>query len=179
MRGSRVKKFFRDQHFFFSVSRGSRKRSSALMARQASLLGRAERSTPGARRSRRKARGVDGESACRATMVSGHYAANVTAFFLIPSFSVDPTQRRSRHNRLVFETAHRPSACDCLIYVHDDRLPTAGHPFRSNACGRLVRPNPASGQYSQGPGTHRLSGVRADPFQPIVAARSQASIRPP
>ena len=50
MRGSRVKKFFRDQHFFLSVSRGSRKRSSALMARQASLLGRAERSTPGARR---------------------------------------------------------------------------------------------------------------------------------
>jgi hypothetical protein len=29
MRGSRVKKFFRDQHFFLSVSRGSRKRSSA------------------------------------------------------------------------------------------------------------------------------------------------------
>jgi hypothetical protein len=76
--------FFCDQHFFLSVSRGSRKRSSALMARRASLLGRAERSTPGARRSRRKARGVDGESACRATMVSGHYAANVTAFFLIP-----------------------------------------------------------------------------------------------
>jgi hypothetical protein len=50
---SRVKKFFRDQHFFFScVSRGfaSRERSSALMARQALLLGRAERSTPGARR---------------------------------------------------------------------------------------------------------------------------------
>src|ERR1700751_5073431 len=28
--------------------------------------------------SRRKARGVDGESACRATMVSGHYAATRT-----------------------------------------------------------------------------------------------------
>src|SRR5215831_12543924 len=33
--------------------------------------------------SRRKARGVDGESARRATMVPGHYAANVTAFLLI------------------------------------------------------------------------------------------------
>src|SRR5215471_17220308 len=33
--------------------------------------------------SRRKARGVDGESARRATMVAGHYAANVTAFLLI------------------------------------------------------------------------------------------------
>jgi hypothetical protein len=33
--------------------------------------------------SRRKARGVDGESACRATMVSGHYAANVTALSVL------------------------------------------------------------------------------------------------
>src|SRR5215469_12908552 len=53
------------------------------MARQAALLGRAERSTPGARRVAPKARGVDGESARRATMVPGHYAANVTAFLLI------------------------------------------------------------------------------------------------
>src|SRR5215472_6511870 len=52
------------------------------MARQAALLGR-ERSTPGARRVAPKARGVDGESARRATMVPGHYAANVTAFLLI------------------------------------------------------------------------------------------------
>jgi hypothetical protein len=37
--GSRVKKFFRDQLFFLSVSRGSRERSSALMARQSPLLG--------------------------------------------------------------------------------------------------------------------------------------------
>jgi hypothetical protein len=37
------------QHFFFlpSVSRGSRERSSALMAWQSPLLGHAERSTPG------------------------------------------------------------------------------------------------------------------------------------
>src|SRR5215471_158180 len=39
--------------------------------------------------SRRKARGVDGESARRATMVSGHYAANLTALLLILFFSVD------------------------------------------------------------------------------------------
>jgi hypothetical protein len=39
--------------------------------------------------SRRKARGVDGESARRATMVSGHFAAYITAFLLMPSFPVD------------------------------------------------------------------------------------------
>src|ERR1700741_2052902 len=40
--------------------------------------------------SRRKARGVDGESACRATMASGHYAANVTALYVFdPSFPVE------------------------------------------------------------------------------------------
>jgi hypothetical protein len=41
--------------------------------------------------SRRKARGVDGESACRATMASGHYAANVTALYVLfdPSFPVE------------------------------------------------------------------------------------------
>src|SRR5215831_6908980 len=33
--------------------------------------------------SRRKARGVDGESARRATIIAGHYAATVTAFLLI------------------------------------------------------------------------------------------------
>ena len=87
MRGSRVKKFFRDQHFFLSVSRGSRKRSSAFDGTAgppclAALSGQPPE--PGG--SRRKARGVDGKSARRATMVSGHYAANVTTFFLIPLF---------------------------------------------------------------------------------------------
>src|SRR6516162_50068 len=69
-----------------------------------------------------------------------------------------------RH-RLVFESAHRPSACDGLIYVHDNRLPTAGHPFRSNACGRLVRPNPTSGQYSQWPGTQRKTSPSTATWQ--------------
>jgi hypothetical protein len=84
----RVKGFFVINIFssFLTVSRGSRERKSALMAWAVPLLGRAERSTPGARRSRRKARGVDGESACQATMMPGHYAANVTAFCV----AVDP-----------------------------------------------------------------------------------------
>ena len=43
--------------------------------------------------SRRKARGVDGESACRATMCPSHYAANISAvlliLFLSPRWFVD------------------------------------------------------------------------------------------
>jgi hypothetical protein len=51
----RVKRLFRDQTFLtsflpFKRLRGSRERKSALMARTAPLLGRDERSTPGARR---------------------------------------------------------------------------------------------------------------------------------
>jgi len=87
MRGWRVKKFFRDQHFFLSVSRGSRKRSSALMARQAPLLGRAERSTarsPEGRAGRRE--GLTAKARAEQQWCPGHYAANVTAFFLIPLF---------------------------------------------------------------------------------------------
>jgi hypothetical protein len=57
-----------------------------LMARQASLLGRAERSPPRARRVAPEGARVDGESARRATMVSCHYAANVTALYVL----VDP-----------------------------------------------------------------------------------------
>ena len=54
-----------------------------LMARQASLLGRAERSPPEPGGSRRKARGVDGESARRATIVSGHITLHTYFAFLI------------------------------------------------------------------------------------------------
>src|SRR5262245_4832203 len=62
---------------------GSCERSSALMARQPFAWPRFRGQPPEPAGSRRKARGVDGESARRATMVSGHYAANVTAFLLI------------------------------------------------------------------------------------------------
>src|SRR6201982_4300999 len=89
MRAWRVKKFFRDQHFFSSDFReGSRELSSTLMARQALCLGALSGQPPEPGGSRRKARGVDGESARRATMVSpGHYAAaNVKAFCV----AVDP-----------------------------------------------------------------------------------------
>src|ERR1700726_52164 len=92
MRGSRVKKFFRDQHFFLSVSRGSRKRSSAFDGTAGSpSLAALSGQPPEPGGSRRKARGVDGKSARRATMVSGHYAANVTALYVLfdPSFPVE------------------------------------------------------------------------------------------
>src|SRR4029077_18178147 len=56
------------------------------MARRPPCLAALSGQPPEPGGSRRKARGVDGESACRATMVSGHYAANVTTFFLIPLF---------------------------------------------------------------------------------------------
>jgi hypothetical protein len=64
--------FFRTRIFFslqyHSCFEMHAERRSAFMARQPALLGRAERSTPNARRVAPEARGVDGESACRATM---------------------------------------------------------------------------------------------------------------
>ena len=85
---SRVKKFFAiNISSLPSFKRGSCERSSALMARQTPLLGRAERSTPKARRVAPKARGVDGESARRATMVSGHYACKRKCVFFDSPFS--------------------------------------------------------------------------------------------
>ena len=87
LRGSR--KFFEINIFSFPRFNrlASRERSSALMAHGrliclAALSGQPPE--PGG--SRRKARGVDGESACRATMMPGHYAANVIAFCV----AVDP-----------------------------------------------------------------------------------------
>src|SRR6476620_661847 len=83
----RVKRLFRDQTFLTSFrSRGLRERKSALMARTAPCLAAMSGQPPGPGGSRRKARGVDGESACQATIVPGHYAANVTAFCV----AVDP-----------------------------------------------------------------------------------------
>jgi len=79
---SRVKKVFRDQHFFFSAfQEASRERSSALMAHGrliclAALSGQPPE--PGG--SRRKARGVDGGSARRATIRPGHYDTAMYVF---------------------------------------------------------------------------------------------------
>ena len=54
--------FFRDQHFFLlPVSRGSRERKSALMARGLLCLAALSGQPPEPGGSRRKARGVDGE----------------------------------------------------------------------------------------------------------------------
>src|SRR5215469_9095071 len=69
--------------FLPTFQEGSCERSSALMARQALCLAALSGQPPEPAGSRRKARGVDGESARRATMVCGHYAANVTVFLLI------------------------------------------------------------------------------------------------
>jgi hypothetical protein len=70
MRAWRVKKFFRDRHFFSSyVSRGPRASAVLhLMARQALCLAALSGQPPEPGGSRRKARGVDGESARRATI---------------------------------------------------------------------------------------------------------------
>ena len=70
MRAWRVKKFFRDRHFFSSyVSRGPRASAVLhLMARQALCLAALSGHPPEPGGSRRKARGVDGESARRATI---------------------------------------------------------------------------------------------------------------
>jgi hypothetical protein len=80
-----VKSFFANYIFvgFFSFQDRLTRAQVCIDGTAAVLLGRDERSTPGARRVAPKARGVDGESARRATMVPGHYAANVTAFLLI------------------------------------------------------------------------------------------------
>jgi hypothetical protein len=91
--GPRVKKLFRDQHFFFPfVSRGSRERKSALMTWTTPCLAAMSGQPPEPGGSRRKARGVDGESACQATMVPVPlHATNVTAFstlLLIPLSSL-------------------------------------------------------------------------------------------
>src|SRR4029077_8659226 len=65
----RVKRLFRDQTFLTSFrSRRSRERKSALMARTAPCLAAMRGQPPEPGGSRRKARGVDGESACQATM---------------------------------------------------------------------------------------------------------------
>ena len=79
----RVKRLFRDQTFLTSFrSRGSRERKSALMARTAPCLGAMSGQPPEPGGSRRKARGVDGESARRATIVvRPYYAAYV---FCVP-----------------------------------------------------------------------------------------------
>ena len=64
-----------------------KRRSSALMARQAPLLGRAERSPPKPAGSRRKARGLTAKAHTKQQWSPGQYAANVTAFSVDPSFS--------------------------------------------------------------------------------------------
>src|ERR1700746_3457659 len=80
MRAWRVKKFFRDQHFFSSDFReGSRELSSTLMARQALCLAALSGQPPGPGGAARKGAGVGGQKRAKATMVSRHYAANVTA----------------------------------------------------------------------------------------------------
>ena len=59
--------------FFLPFHEGSRERSSALMAWQSPCLAALSGQPPEPGGSRRKARGVDGESACQATMMPGHY----------------------------------------------------------------------------------------------------------
>ena len=67
-----------------------KRRSSALMARQTPLLGCAERSTPQSPQGRAGRReGLTAKARDEQQCSSGQYAANVTAFSVDPSFSVD------------------------------------------------------------------------------------------
>jgi hypothetical protein len=87
MRRRESRGFFAIKHFLLpSVQEAHAERKSALTARTAPCLAAMSGQPPKPGGSRRKARGVDGESACQATMVPGHYAANVTAFCV----AVDP-----------------------------------------------------------------------------------------
>ena len=74
-------RFFYDQHFILlSVSRGSRERKFALMARQLPCLAALSVSNPRSPEGRAGRReGLTAKSARRGTIVSDHYAANVTA----------------------------------------------------------------------------------------------------
>jgi len=56
---------------FLPFQENSRERSSALMAWQSPCLAAPSGQPPRARRVAQKARGVDGESACRATLMPG------------------------------------------------------------------------------------------------------------
>src|ERR1700747_3210395 len=104
MRGSPVKKFFRDQHFFLSVSRGSRKRSSALRARQALLAwprGAVNPRSPEGRAGRREGLTAKARAEQQWRPAITLQTDLVCTFFLIPLFllsfdyvcSIDP--RRS------------------------------------------------------------------------------------
>ena len=98
---------------FVSFKGSSRGRSSALMARRPLCLAALGGQAPEPGGSRRKARGVDGESACRATMVSGHYAATRSAFLLIlfpvegfpiAFIQIDPRRSHVRYATLAAST---------------------------------------------------------------------------
>jgi hypothetical protein len=85
---------FHDQHLFVCFKRLTRAQV-CIDGTAARLLGRAERSNPRSPEGRAGRReGLTAKSARRATIVSGHYAANVTAFLLLilfPSFDVPMT----------------------------------------------------------------------------------------
>jgi hypothetical protein len=70
--------FSRSAFFSSYVSRRLARAQFCIDGTAGPLLAALSRSTPGARRV-----APEGESARRATMVAGHYAANVTAFLLI------------------------------------------------------------------------------------------------
>ena len=73
---------------FLRFERGSRERSSALMARPALCLAALSGHPPEPGGARRKARGVDGGSARRATIRPGHYdVANVRFVLILFLFS--------------------------------------------------------------------------------------------
>src|SRR5215831_7180059 len=109
--------------------------------------------------SRRKARGVDGESARQATMMPGHYAANVSAFCV----AVDPLSPLKCGLRLVNRYPRRSPSSLCgnataaSTYSGRDRVP-----YQGPTC--IV----ARAQGSKGDGTHLLRGVLQPGDEPIT-----------
>ena len=152
MRASRVKRFFRDQHFFSSyVSRLTRAQVCIDGTAGCFAWPRSRGQPPKPGGSRRKARGVDGESARRATIVAGHYAANVTDLPLI----LFPPFRLRLFNRSKAEPSSLCSNSAASTYIRSESSPYQGPPC-------IV----ARAKGSKGDGTILRGGV----FQPCQIA---------
>jgi hypothetical protein len=102
---------------------------------------------PGPGGSRRKARGVDGESACQATMVPGHYAANVTAFCVAVDYPLSALKCRITFGQLIqggalFAMRHSPHR----LISGRNRVPYQGPLHRCEGTGAPRGWDPSTGR---------------------------------
>jgi hypothetical protein len=127
------------------------------MARQSPCLAALSGQPPEPGGSRRKARGVDGESACRATMVPGHHAASVTAFCVaadpLSALKFPITVGQLIQGGALFAMRHSPHP----TYIRSD-----SSPYQDPSC--IV----ARAQGSKGDGTHLTGGVLQPCCRPIT-----------